>query len=619
MPFFSTLFCRKGLRIRAGLVLKLKMKPRNGLTEVDVGSRRQVISFKIFIGLLVICGLSACRGVEPHSRGDISGVYNQESLTGGVNDQGTPYSGFSPVDEADVMREQVPFSAENKAFASEIEAVSVSRIEASDKKNQDYTYVEVKWKNSGRPSAFKAPLIQKGKFFVSEGKDETNQRPDVTLTSICSDPSCPVFVAYLTNKQNQKAGFIVRREERLFKIYSKAVDAMALNFSDPSVLEFIKKHRDGKKIFLISTEIFPGRAYYELQENTGDPLDPVATLKGDLIETFNGTTPVQSSGKFQKLGQWELFGNSENGENIAWKLTPVNQPSSVRQKIRSAWDYFRGTGKDQQNVMQVSIYMVLTPREVIPPLPQVPRSKNAMPSGLKIHPWVTQILMQRNHDRHFQKINEYIRKYWQATDPNHNGRLKMERFLSLYRDSKADVPQGEAINYLKMTNLLVQNGFPATWGLLSIIESDFKSNALSDKGALGWWQFMPRTAQELGLKLKPVDERTLLVPSTLAHVTHFKYLVKFWDDDLMLALASYNQGEGGVKSGTQRLQKQVIAAHIDTGLREISDFSKDYWELCRFNKIALESQIYVMRFISGALVGFTPSDFGFNTRSVDLY
>lgn len=92
--------------------------------------------------------------------------------------------------------------------------------------------------------------------------------------------------------------------------------------------------------------------------------------------------------------------------------------------------------------------------------------------------------------------------------------------------------------------ILRKNGIPEDFKYLCIAESALQ-NQISKAGAVGFWQFMPKTAPEYGLEVSDeVDERYHVVKSTEAACQYFRSAyAKF--GSWTAAAASYNMGQGG--------------------------------------------------------------------------
>ena len=73
------------------------------------------------------------------------------------------------------------------------------------------------------------------------------------------------------------------------------------------------------------------------------------------------------------------------------------------------------------------------------------------------------------------------------------------------------------------------------------VESSFRPQAVSPKGAQGLMQLMPRTAASLG-----VEDAFDPGQNVDAGVRHLESLVRLYDGDLTRALAAYNAGQGAV-------------------------------------------------------------------------
>ena len=150
--------------------------------------------------------------------------------------------------------------------------------------------------------------------------------------------------------------------------------------------------------------------------------------------------------------------------------------------------------------------------------------------------------------------------------------------------------------YLPMIqNVFRAEGLPLDLAYIPIIESGFKTNALSKASAKGPWQFMRPTARDHGLKTDwYIDERSDPEKATVAAAKYLKTLHKLFDGDWHLVLAAYNGGLG-------RLQRAMKVARTD-----------DFWTLARTSKyLPRETREYVPLILAAIIVGKNPAQYGF--------
>jgi len=167
-----------------------------------------------------------------------------------------------------------------------------------------------------------------------------------------------------------------------------------------------------------------------------------------------------------------------------------------------------------------------------------------------------------------------------------SGRLREYVQESLTRGSK----------YLPMIqNVFRAEGLPLDLAYIPVIESGFKTNALSKASAKGPWQFMKPTAQDHGLKTDwYIDERSDPEKATVAAAKYLKTLHRMFDGDWHLVLAAYNGGLG-------RLQRAMRSSGAD-----------DFWSLADSPRgLPRETREYVPLILAAIIVAKNPAQYGF--------
>ncbi len=101
------------------------------------------------------------------------------------------------------------------------------------------------------------------------------------------------------------------------------------------------------------------------------------------------------------------------------------------------------------------------------------------------------------------------------------------------------------------TSARTQGLDPSLVKAMIAVESAFEPRAVSPKGALGLMQIMPATGERYGVSAntKRTVEQQLFDPATNLRIgtRYLRDLLQRFDQDLSLALAAYNAGEGAVE------------------------------------------------------------------------
>lgn len=144
---------------------------------------------------------------------------------------------------------------------------------------------------------------------------------------------------------------------------------------------------------------------------------------------------------------------------------------------------------------------------------------------------------------------------------------------------------------------------PEAMAYVAWTESQFDPLAGSEAGARGMWQMTAATAQRLGLRVDgAVDERTDVPLQTRAAARYLAgLLAEFGEDAFMLAMASYNKGENGVR----RVLRQV--SQTPGGFKKSR---RDFWHLYRLKLLPEETREYVPRILAAAIVCSHPERYG---------
>lgn len=177
-------------------------------------------------------------------------------------------------------------------------------------------------------------------------------------------------------------------------------------------------------------------------------------------------------------------------------------------------------------------------------------------------------------------------------------RLEKELLLTLWDRPQVILWLKRSRRYLPyIEEMLQKNDMPGDLKYIALAESALRPHASSQKGALGFWQFMEPTGKQYGLAINnSIDERRNIFTSTQAAISYFKDLYKKLGSWTLVA-AGFNMGGGG------------LAADIE------EQGTKDYYNLY----LPLETQRYIFRVISAKLILSDPKRYGFDLADEDYY
>lgn len=147
--------------------------------------------------------------------------------------------------------------------------------------------------------------------------------------------------------------------------------------------------------------------------------------------------------------------------------------------------------------------------------------------------------------------------------------------------------------------IFAEEGVPQELLYLAQAESGFLPRAVSNKQAVGMWQFISATGSTYSLNRgSGYDERLDPEKATRAAAKYLKDLYAHYGD-WYLAMAAYNCGAGAVDRAIER-----------TGYA-------DFWELMKRNALPRETRNYVPIILAITIMAKNPKDYGLESVDMD--
>jgi len=177
-------------------------------------------------------------------------------------------------------------------------------------------------------------------------------------------------------------------------------------------------------------------------------------------------------------------------------------------------------------------------------------------------------------------------------------RLEKEMLLILWDRAQVILWIKRASSFMPVIErMLTEQRMPQDLKYLAVIESALLPHSGSNKGAVGFWQFIRETGLRYDLRIdNEIDERRHILSSTRAAIAYLKKLHGDFNS-WALAAAAYNMGEQGLMNA---IEEQKV---------------RDYYNLY----LPMETQRYVLRAVAVKLIMENPQRYGFDFRPSDLY
>lgn len=231
------------------------------------------------------------------------------------------------------------------------------------------------------------------------------------------------------------------------------------------------------------------------------------------------------------------------------------------------------------------------------PTLQAAPTLSVTPSFLASHFWEDLLLVSLPGDA-WERLRDNL--VWQ--DRRHDPRVR--KWIDHFRSHPHGVVEiiERARPWMAWITAQVEHrNLPGEVSLIPFIESAYDPHARSHLGAAGLWQFMPRTADALGLRRHSgYDGRLDVVAATQAALDYIELQAAQWyAGDIELSLAAYNAG-----AGTVNRARNASHARGETG---------DYWQL----ELPSETMQYLPKLNAVAAIIDDPEAYGIELPEIE--
>ena len=215
--------------------------------------------------------------------------------------------------------------------------------------------------------------------------------------------------------------------------------------------------------------------------------------------------------------------------------------------------------------------------------------------------------ISKNTSYELVKKDSYINiwEYLQVNNKIKQSNYLDEQILSYMNNHLRDIDKFE--EYLNdsyyflyfVIKELEKNNLPIELSILPYIESNYDPFSISPSGAVGMWQFMPRTGRLYELnKSWWSEDRHDPFKSTEAAIGYLKYLYQRFDGDIYLSIAAYNAGPS------------LVDKRINQNKKKGEDI--DFWSL----NLPTQTKNYVPKYIALRELILNPQKYGITLPNI---
>lgn len=338
----------------------------------------------------------------------------------------------------------------------------------------------------------------------------------------------------------------------------------------------------------ISAAVPPAEDTNDVAEDASPTIAKIDADEDEKLPWFNGhveeaPAPKDNSSSAKKKNT--AITKKENGDEVDSML------DAALELTESAQEYWKEDDMDQAFEALDQAYALILKVPSTPDNPKLAQQKEDLRFV------ISKRLMEMYASRHLTVkgshkeiplvVNDHVRREIQLFQ-----NLERDFFLESYKRSGRY--RGEMVKALK------EAGLPEELSWLPLIESGFKTRALSRARAFGLWQFIPSTGYKFGLKRNEwIDERLDPAKSTAAAIAYMKELHQMFGD-WATVLAAYNCGEGAV---SRVIRNQKI------------NYLDNFWDF--YERLPRETARYYPRFLAVLAIIKDPAKYGFTLEDPD--